>query len=191
MVDARHRSRAFDRLLFIRTLRKLSPASNRRLRHRTGSADPRPAQSGWDSIRIGPRRSRARCRVTPSTYRRWGISPRPEDAIGNAGQAGLCSLAPTLGLSRGTRGMQCSPLRTVHAQRAQSQSPVVADLTLLDRTQLPALGHVAQCGQVQQRPPTVAEPVCTCCAPTPPPASEFSHSGAVGMTGGSLAAIGE
>jgi hypothetical protein len=43
---------------FIRTVRKLSPVSNRRLRISTGSADPRlHLQRSW------PRRSRARCQT--------------------------------------------------------------------------------------------------------------------------------
>jgi hypothetical protein len=56
---------------FIRTIgsHRRTAASNRRLRHWTGSADP-----------SGGRRSRARRHSGECVaYRRWGISPRPED----------------------------------------------------------------------------------------------------------------
>jgi len=59
------------------------PDCDRRLRHRTGSADP---------SRPGPRRrSRAR-RI--ATYRRWGVSPRPEDVTYCCRLGGAWILAP-------------------------------------------------------------------------------------------------
>src|SRR3546814_4107323 len=63
---------------FIRTVRKRA-ASNRRLRHRTGSADlPRPAKDSQTAEALaGSRVASWRRRA----YRRWGISPRPEDVL--------------------------------------------------------------------------------------------------------------
>src|SRR3546814_2872259 len=63
---------------FIRTVRKRA-ASNRRLRHRTGSADlPGPAKDSQTAEALaGSRVASWRRRA----YRRWGISPRPEDVL--------------------------------------------------------------------------------------------------------------
>src|SRR3546814_5325484 len=54
-------------------------ASNRRLRHRTGSADlPRPAKDSQTAEALaGSRVASWRRRA----YRRWRISPRPEDVL--------------------------------------------------------------------------------------------------------------
>src|SRR3546814_1706154 len=54
-------------------------ASNRALRHRTGSADlPRPAKDSQTAEALaGSRVASWRRRA----YRRWGISPRPEDVL--------------------------------------------------------------------------------------------------------------
>src|SRR3546814_19044346 len=63
---------------FIRTVRKRA-ASNRRLRHRTGSADlPGPAKDSQTAEALaGSRVASWRRRA----YRRWGISPRPEGVL--------------------------------------------------------------------------------------------------------------
>jgi len=96
------------RLLFIRTVRKRSPASNRRLRHRTGSADP-PA---WPEALAGsPRKA----------YRRWGISPRPEDVV-QCRITGGGSLAPSKYEAAGATGKQRFPMRTITAERSRRQS---------------------------------------------------------------------
>ncbi len=57
----------------IRTIWRLSPASNRRLRILTGSAD----------LPAGPEALAGSYRwpLALGTYRRWGVSPRPEDVV--------------------------------------------------------------------------------------------------------------
>src|SRR3546814_1292213 len=67
------------------------PDCDRRLRHPTGSADP-PA---WPEALAGLSR---RPMKSLATYRRWGVSPRPEDVTWAAVTA-MAILAPGPGLS--------------------------------------------------------------------------------------------